>query len=447
MTAPSEKLEAHVDFLVIGGGMAGMTAAARAAKAGRRVMVVEKAPDIGGSAVLSGGKLWTAATLAMMAEECPGGDAALQRKVFDRFESTAAWLRSTGITVEPESRHLHYGRGYNFDVVGYIAACRMLVEGHGGYIIRGAFVTELIKRSGCVVGARVADRDGITTVHAPAVLLASGGFSASPELLRSFVHFNADKALARSNQYSVGDGMRLGLAAGGSLSANMGGFYGHVMQSPVLKWGPREYRAYTQGGSIKGLLLNQSGQRFCDESLGDHQNAQRILEQPNAKVLLVFDQAVREAEAQTILANTDKPIDKVAIALDEGGRVAIAETWRAVFEKSVAWGFAADQCLATVEAYNKGGATQPGRVRDLYPYLKPPFYALETQCGVTATHGGLRVDDRARVLDGDGGAVGGLFAAGADAGNIYGGGYAGGLSFAATFGLLSAEEVLVLTSP
>lgn len=441
-----EKLEAHVDFLVIGGGMAGMTAAASAAKAGCRVMVVEKAADIGGSTVLSGGKLWTAATLEMLAEECPGGDPVLQRKVFDKFEATATWLRSTGIAVEPESRHLHYGRGYNFDVVGYITACRMLVEGHGGYVIRDAFVTELIKKDGRIAGARVADRDGVTIVYAPAILLATGGFSASPELLRSFVHYNADKALARSNPHSVGDGLRLGLAAGGSLSANMGGFYGHVMQSPVLKWGPREFRAYTQGGSIKGLLLNRSGQRFCDESLGDHQNAQRILEQPGARVLLVFDQAVREAEAQTILANTDKPIDKVAIALDEGGRVAVGDTWGEVFEKSAAWGFAADQCLATVEAYNKDGAVGPGRVRDLYPYLRPPFYALETQSGVTATHGGLRVDDRARVLDADGEAVTGLFAAGADAGNVYGGGYAGGLSFAGTFGLLSAEEAVALTS-
>ncbi len=217
------------------------------------------------------------------------------------------------------------------------------------------------------------------------------------------------------------------------------------MQSPALKWGAREFRAYTQGGSIKGLLLNQSGLRFCDESLGDHQNAQRILEQPNAKVLLVFDQTVRDAEAQTILANTDKPIDKVAIAMDEGGRVATANTWRAVFETSAAWGFAADQCLATVEAYNKQGAVEPGRKRDQFCYLKPPFYALETQSGVTATHGGLRVDDHARVLDADGAAVPGLFAAGADAGNVYGGGYAGGLSFAATFGLLSAEEVLTST--
>ena len=441
---------ATVDFLVIGGGMAGMTAAARAAKAGKSVMVVEKAPEIGGSTVLSGGKLWTAASLEMLAEECPGGDAALQRKVIEKFESTADWLRSTGISVDAESRHLHYGRGYNFDVVGYINACRMLVEQHGGVVIRAASVSELSATGGRVAGARVVDRDGETTVHAAAVLLATGGFSASPQLLRRFVHDNGEKALARSNPHSVGDGIRLGLAVGGSLSSYMGGFYGHVMQSPVLKWGPREFRAYTQGGSIKGILLNTQGLRFCDESLGDHQNAQRVLEQTDAKALLIFDQTVRTAEAQTILANTDRPIDKVAIAIDEGAHVAVGGTWDEVFHQSAAWGFDKKRAAETASHYNaaaaRGGAgLSPPRLRDCYAYAVPPFYGLEVQCGVTATHGGLRVDDRARVLDASGTPVPGLFAAGADAGNVYGGGYAGGLSFAATFGLLSAEEALGLT--
>jgi succinate dehydrogenase/fumarate reductase flavoprotein subunit len=438
-------LEASVDFLVIGAGMGGMTAAARAAQAGKSVMVVEKAPEIGGSTVLSGGKLWTADTLEHLAAECPGGDAALQRTVFARFEATANWLRSTGITVEPESRHLHYGRGYNFDVVGYIDACRMMVEQHGGMVVRDAFVSTLVLDGRRVVGASIIDRDGETTVHAKAVLLATGGFSANPQLLRCFVHHNGARALARSNPHSVGDGIRLGLAAGGSLSTYMGGFYGHVMQSPVLKWGPREFRAYTQGGSIKGILLNQAGLRFCDESLGDHQNAQRVLEQKDAKALLVFDQAVRAAEAQTILANTDTPIDKVAIAIAEGGRVAVADTWDELFRQSAVWGFDAAQATATAAHYNttaaRGGAgLVPGRRRDCYAYAQAPFYALEVQCGVTATHGGLRVDDRARVLDANGKPVLGLYAAGADAGNVYGSGYAGGLSFAATFGLLSVED-------
>jgi hypothetical protein len=240
--------------------------------------------------------------------------------------------------------------------------------------------------------------------------------------------------------------LRLGVEAGGSISPLMKGFYGHVIQSPVHKWGPREFRAYTQGGSIRSILINRSGLRFCDESLGDHQNAQRILEQPGATILIVFDEGVRRAEAQTILANTSTPIDKVQIAIDEGAHVAAADNWAELFEKTRAWGFDAETAIETVADYNRQAmATEPPtppRIRSLQPYLEPPFYAIEGQAGVTATHGGLRVDTVARVLNAFGEPIPGLLAAGADAGNVHGEGYAGGLCFAATFALLAARHVI-----
>ncbi len=436
-----------VDFLVLGGGMAGMTAAAKAASAGRRVLVVEKGAEIGGSAVLSGGKLWTAKSLPMFLEETPGGDPLLAAAMIGMFEPAVAWLRATGVAVAAQSFHLHYGQGYDFDVVAYIAACRLAVEHAGGLIIRKATATRLTVSDGRVAGAVIVDRDGETQVQAPWTLLATGGFSANPALLEHYVHAGAGRALARSNPCSTGDGLSVGLAAGAALARNMKGFYGHVIQSPVSTWGPREFRAYTQGGSIHSILLNRAGRRFCDESLGDHQNAQRIVEQTDARALIVFDAAVRRSEARTILAGTATPIDKVQIAIDEGAHVAIAESWDTLFEKTAPWGFARDPARATIADYNgiaqtDIGALDPPRRRDLHAYLEPPFYAIEGQPGVTATHGGLRIDATARVLDADDRPVPGLLAAGADAGNIFGEGYAGGLAFAATFGLLAAEHVI-----
>ena len=444
MTQNGEAL--RVDFLVFGGGMAGMTAAARAATAGRTILVVEKGPEIGGSAVLSGGKLWTANSMELFEQETPGGDPALRQAAFGMFDDAVAWLRSTGIAVADVSYHLHYGVGYDFDVVGYIDHCRRAVEQAGGMIIRDATADRLLVEDGRVCGAVVVDRDGETIALAPWTLLATGGFSANPRLLECFVHRRAVDALARSNPHSAGDGLRLGLASGGALSPFMKGFYGHVIQSPVHKWGPREFRAYTQGGSIRAILINRRGERFCDESLGDHQNAQRILEQPAARALILFDEAVRREEARTILAGTSAPIDKVQIAIDEGARVAVASAWQDLFDTVSSWGFDAGAGLKTVLAYNaavSAGAAPfgPPRVRDFRSYATPPFYAIEGQTGVTATHGGLRVDPQARVLNAFGEPVPGLLAAGADAGNAYGEGYAGGLAFAATFGLLAARHV------
>lgn len=69
----SELLEC--DFLVIGAGMAGLSAAGWSAERGARVVVVEKAPAIGGSAVVSGGMLRTASSPQKTAYY--GGDTAL----------------------------------------------------------------------------------------------------------------------------------------------------------------------------------------------------------------------------------------------------------------------------------------------------------------------------------------------------------------------------------
>ena len=61
--------------------------------------------------------------------------------------------------------------------------------------------------------------------------------------------------------------------------------------------------------------------------------------------------------------------------------------------------------------------------------------AVETVAGVTATLGGLRVDERARVAPG-------LFAAGGDVGGISTGGWSSGLAAALVFGRIAAESAL-----
>ena len=65
------------------------------------------------------------------------------------------------------------------------------------------------------------------------------------------------------------------------------------------------------------------------------------------------------------------------------------------------------------------------------------------RAAVTHTIGGLRIDERARVLDDEGRALDGLFAAGVDAGGWSTGGYASGLSAALVFGRIAAESALL----
>ena len=72
--------------------------------------------------------------------------------------------------------------------------------------------------------------------------------------------------------------------------------------------------------------------------------------------------------------------------------------------------------------------------------------ACERGAAVTYTIGGLRIDERARVLREDGSPIAGLYAAGADAGGIATGGYASGLASALVLGLVAAEDAVASSS-
>jgi len=76
------------------------------------------------------------------------------------------------------------------------------------------------------------------------------------------------------------------------------------------------------------------------------------------------------------------------------------------------------------------------------PFPAPPKarVVVRVSPGITHTIGGIRIDERARVLDAANRPVEGLFAAGADAGGISTGGYASGLAAALVFGRIAAES-------
>jgi predicted oxidoreductase len=76
------------------------------------------------------------------------------------------------------------------------------------------------------------------------------------------------------------------------------------------------------------------------------------------------------------------------------------------------------------------------------PFKLPSRYrlAVHVRAAITHTIGGLRIDERARVLRKDGSPIDGLYAAGVDAGGIATHGYASGLAQALVLGLTAAED-------
>jgi len=83
-------------MIVAGAGMAGLVCAARARELGLRPRVLEKGARPGGSMLLSSGVVWRHRDFDDFRAECPGGDEALQRLIWERLDDALAWLVSRG---------------------------------------------------------------------------------------------------------------------------------------------------------------------------------------------------------------------------------------------------------------------------------------------------------------------------------------------------------------
>lgn len=344
-----------------GSGMAGLAAAARARELGASVDVYEKGARVGGSMLLSSGVIWRYSDWDEFRRQCPDGDEPVQRAVHDGVDEAIEWLRGVGAVVTEESTGNPLTSGKRFDTR---ALCTALLR--TGPSLRIASPLEELP-------------DGVP------VVLATGGFQANRDLVREWITPEADSLLVRSNSGSGGDGLRIGLAAGGSRSAGMDQFYGRAMPAVSslheTHWVPAA-QLYARWASE---IVDANGERFEDGvDWAELAVVQWIARRPGARAWFVVPES----------------------ALGERGRYGtVAE----MIERARGLG-------AAVERLDDG-------VR------------VEVVAAITQTLGGLRVDSRGRVAPG-------VWAAGGDAGGVAAGGYMSNLAAALVMGRRAAEDAL-----
>ncbi|MEA2497586.1 MAG: hypothetical protein QOJ29_5497 [Thermoleophilaceae bacterium] len=354
------------DLVVAGAGMAGLVAAARARELGASVEVYEKGGRVGGSMLLSSGVLWRYASFDDFRRECPDGDEDLQRVVHEQLDQGLDWLVGLGAVVTEPSTGNPLTVGRRFDV-------RELC---GALLRTGPFLQ---------IGQPLeAVPDGVP------VVLATGGFQADSWLVREWI--SAEPVLLRSNGCSKGDGLRLGLEAGGVYSAGMDQFYGRAMPAVDHLHETHWVRAAQLYARHTVAIENASGWRYEGE--------------------------VDWAELRVVQW----------IARQSGAR---------------AWFVVPSSALGEPTRYGTVGE-QIERARGLGAAVeqRDQGVAVEVRAAITQTLGGLRVDTDGRVLRGDGSVVDGLFAAGGDVGGVATGGYMSNLAAALVIGKRAAEAAL-----
>jgi succinate dehydrogenase/fumarate reductase flavoprotein subunit len=431
-----------VDLLVVGGGIAGMAAAARAIDLGMEVVVAEKGDEVGGSAGLSAGIVWTAPDVETARRVAPEGDPALLRALVEGFDAAIERGRDAGVAVSDRwTGQMGFGVAHHVDVAALLERWRamlgdalltrtavreLLVDGDGA--VRGArLARESAARDPAVAGGAASLDVGALEVTARGVLLATGGFQGDPELVGRLIGSGAERMPVRSNPGSVGDGLRLGRGAGASLSRPLSGSYGHLIPDRLDRFDVTGYLPLTQYHSNRSILVNVHGRRFTDESRGDELSNQLVLREPEGRAVLICDERVRREHAVGPPYPHGQVVDRFAAAAQAGGRLVHAE--------SIA------ELAACVSEWGVDAAALRHTLADAAALHEPPFHALAVAPCITFTFGGLRVDADGRVLRPDGAWIRNLYAAGADAGGLQGPGYVGGLALGLVFGPRVAEAV------
>jgi hypothetical protein len=185
--------------------------------------------------------------------------------------------------------------------------------------------------------------------------------------------------------------------------------------------------------------------------VADHLTTMALVGQPQARGLLVGDAVTYRDWITGSYVDGIEPANTFDACRRRGARCAVAATIDEFELIPDDWGYPGPKIRDAVAAFNAtargDGDLSPTREFDSRPLDEPPFYVVEAAPAISFTLGGLLIDPAARVLASQGGTVPGLLAAGADAGGLYHGAYAGGLAPALVFGLAAARTALAAPPP
>ena len=249
-------------------------------------------------------------------------------------------------------------------------------------------------------------------IPAAKVILASGGFGASQELLTQYIPAVADVHFP-GHQGSTGDGIGMGLSAGAALE-NMASFQPYPAHiGPGMRSVSPEV---IMGGSI---MVDPQGKRFVDETRYPGGLSNGILQLPDKQAYEILDQRLYELLPHYLEEYlTEGLLHQAQTPRDLAGKL----------------GIDAEGLEQTVEEYNGLAGAGPDRFGRTPPEpFKAPYYGIRVKAALYHTQGGLKVNTDGQVLRPDGSIIPNLYA---------GGGVATGVSGAGTEGYLPGNGQL-----
>lgn len=453
----------ETDVLIVGGGLAGLTAAMEAAHNGAQVVLLEKLARTGGSSELSGGLFAFAGTDMQKAAGIEDNeqrlyddirkagqfqnDEALVRTYVANQLAAYEWLKQLGTqfnSVEvgagqsaPRAHAVHSQAFMDFMAERARATPGVRIEYHA------AAKRLLTNADGRVTGV-AADINGqaVNLRARRGVVLAAGGFARNADMVKLFVPLQ-EKAIPYCGAGSTGDGVRMAWALGAGL-ADMAHIKGTFGFHPTT--GKTAGRDWSKHAVYRGAIaVNKFARRYVDESQSYKLLGDAVLLQPDAIAYQIFDHSVFE----TATGDDGPPLFRFREALALG-RLLSEPTLDALARRI---GLDPAALTATVERNN--GFVRNGRDEDfgraglsttygkLVELKRAPWYAYPSTSGLIATYCGVTIDTEARVRNVYGEVIPGLYAAGEMTGGFHGVAYMTGSSLGkcVIFGRIAGRNV------
>ena len=309
------------------------------------------------------------------------------------------------------------------------------VAERGATIVVGCPAERLILDAGRVTGVHTADDDFIAR---SGVILASGGFEWNEELCTALL--SGPITSRCSLPTNVGDGLKMGMAAGCGVANTNEAWWGIHSSVPGVEAEGRELGTIvTVERSLPGsIVVNARGERFTNES-GSYYTFGKVLAQfdsvtydyRNLPARLIVDGAyferygllgARDLDNLPAWLTSEPTLEGLAakLGIDAAGLTATVERFNAMARAGKDEDFHRGESV-----YDKyfGDHNQPHP--NLGPLTEGPFVALELECGAIGTKGGITTDVNGRALDPWGEPVEGLHAVGNVAAHPIAFGYCG----------------------
>lgn len=456
----------QLDLVIVGCGVAGLSAAVTALEAGLSVLNIERAPEHH----FGGNSRWTEAYMRMKNDSEVSDDfedhfannagwhidGNVLEALSDGYEhwpsfvkahslpdpevisafaasvpSTIGWLKAMGLKFGPQPIYLLTQNTTRIAAQGgglqIIEALRARALELGGEIRYRTTAVDLLRDDGAVCGVTVVEPDGQRRqIRASRVLLASGGFQGNPEMMTRYIGPKARhiRPVALGGYYNRGEGIRMALDAGAAPAGEFGSYHAEPVD-------PRSNQAEAVVFIYPyGIFVNKHGQRFVDEAPGTvdahYDNITRsIADQPDGQSYVIFDAKVEDIPRWKTSIRSDIPPHEADTIASLAAQIGVApqELERTVAEFNAACPpddgatfdpFAIDHRATQGLAVRKSHWSRP---IDQGPYRAYPVVA--TNC---FTFGGVKVNADAQAVDHDGRVIRGLYAAGETMGiyhNVY----------------------------